>query len=77
MAGGKLADQDRAVASQLQNQLYTDRTFAFDADFERRVAALTLDQVNAAFRRYVDPAKLTWVKAGDFDKKPAAATPVP
>ena len=69
--------QDATVASQLQNQLYTDRTYAFEADFERRVAALTLDQVNAAFRRYVDPAKLTWVKAGDFDKKPTPKVAVP
>jgi zinc protease len=70
--------QDAVVASSLQNQLYTDRTFAFDADFERKVEALTLADVNAAFRKYVDPAKLTYVKAGDFAKKAAAPKiPVP
>ncbi len=28
--------------------------------------ALTLDQVNAAFRKHIDPAAVSIVKAGDF-----------
>ena len=39
---------------------------------EKKIAALTPDQINAAMRRYIDPAKITIVKAGDFAK---AATP--
>jgi zinc protease len=35
---------------------------------EAKVAALTPEQVSAAFRKYVDPAALTFVKAGDFKK---------
>jgi zinc protease len=44
------------------------RTFLWQAELETKVAALTPDQVSAAFRRYVDPAALTFVKAGDFKK---------
>jgi zinc protease len=43
-----------------------DRTLKFDESLEAKVAALTPDQINAAFRKYIDPAALTFVKAGDF-----------
>ena len=42
------------------------RTMLWEADVERKIAALTVDQVNAAFRRHIDPSKLSIVKAGDF-----------
>jgi zinc protease len=42
---------------------------AFDAELERRVQALTVEQVNAAFRKYLDPSQLSAVKAGDFAAK--------
>jgi zinc protease len=45
------------------------RTWAYSRQFEERLAALTAAEVNAALRKYVDPAKLTTVKAGDFTKK--------
>jgi len=32
------------------------------------VAAVTPEQVSAAFRRHVDPAAMSYVKAGDFKK---------
>jgi zinc protease len=35
-------------------------------DFEKRIAALTPAEVQAALRRHVDPAKLAVTKAGDF-----------
>jgi zinc protease len=42
------------------------RTLAWDADLDAKLDALTLDQVNAAFRRHVDAAKISIVKGGDF-----------
>jgi zinc protease len=53
------------------------RTFAYDAELERRIAALTPEQVNAAVRKYLDYSKLTIVKAGDFSRsaKPKATAP--
>jgi len=44
------------------------RTFQWEAGLEAKVAALTPEQVNAAFRRHLDPAALFTVKAGDFKK---------
>ncbi len=42
------------------------RTFAWEEEQERRIAALTPQAVVEALRRYIDPAKLSVVKAGDF-----------
>jgi len=58
--------QDEALAGQLAGNLYLGRRFAWDADFEARVAALTPQQVQDALKKYLDPAKLSIVKAGDF-----------
>jgi zinc protease len=44
------------------------RTFAYDAEYEKRIEALTPEQVNAAVKKYIDYSKLTIVKAGDFEK---------
>jgi zinc protease len=60
--------QDQELASRLLSNLYVNRTFAWDADFEKKVAAVTPDQILEAMRRYIDPSKLTIVKAGDFAK---------
>jgi zinc protease len=35
---------------------------------EAKVAALTAEQISAAFRKHVDPDSLIYVKAGDFKK---------
>ena len=36
---------------------------------KERVMALTPQQVSDAMRKYIDPAKMTIMKAGDFKKK--------
>jgi len=63
---------DETLAARLASYLELDRSFAWDADLERRIAALTPDQVVDALRRYIDPAKLSVVKAGDFERTAAA-----
>ena len=55
-----------ASPGRLANYLYAGRTFAWDIDFEKRLAALTPAQVRDALRRHIDPKKLSIVKAGDF-----------
>jgi zinc protease len=61
--------QDQALASRLLSHLDSGRTFVtWDKAFEDRVLALTPQTVRAALRKYLDPAKLTIVKAGDFRK---------
>jgi zinc protease len=58
--------QDSSLAGRLLSYLYIGRTFAWDAQIDARIAALTPQQVVEALRRHVDPAKLSTVKAGDF-----------
>ena len=60
--------QDQSLAGTLAARERWDRTMKFDEALEAKVAALTAEQVSAAFRRHVDPSSLTIVKAGDFKK---------
>jgi zinc protease len=60
--------QDRALAGRIGSYLFIKRTFEWDIDLEARIAALTPAQVNDALRKYIDPAKLSLVMAGDFKK---------
>jgi len=57
---------DGSVAGQLNSLLYLDRTFEFTAEREAAVRALTIDQVNDAFRQYIDPDAVSVFRAGDF-----------
>ncbi len=67
--------EDAGLARALGTQLYLGRTTAWDAGVEARVAALTPDQVRAAFARAVDPSHVVIVKAGDWSKKAQGAVP--
>ncbi|HWL62452.1 MAG TPA: pitrilysin family protein [Steroidobacteraceae bacterium] len=59
--------QDGSLASRLLAHLDSGRTLlTWDKAFEQRVLAATPEQIRAALRKHVDPAKLTIVKAGDF-----------
>jgi zinc protease len=44
------------------------RTLAWDQELDAKLQALTLDQVNAAFRRHVNPSQISIVKGGDFKR---------
>lgn len=67
--------EDFSLAGELRNDLFLNRTLAFDEKYEAQIAALTPEQVNAAFRKYVTPDKITIIKAGDFAKAKAAPQP--
>jgi zinc protease len=67
---------DGALSRALGSELRAGRTMTFDANFEQRLAALTPAAVNEALRKYIDPARITVVKAGDFAKA-APAPPQP
>jgi zinc protease len=58
--------QDRTLASRLASYLFAGRSFAWDIEFEKRIAALSAAEVRDALRRHLDPLKLSVVKAGDF-----------
>jgi zinc protease len=59
---------DGAIASQIVSNLETGRTFAFTAEQEKAILALTTAKVKDAFRKYIDPKKLVIIRAGDFKK---------
>ena len=61
---------DAALVSALGSNLYSGRTMQWSADFDAKIKALTLDQVNAAFRQHIDPARLVIIKAGSFGTGP-------
>ncbi|MGL6113300.1 MAG: M16 family metallopeptidase, partial [Rubrivivax sp.] len=58
--------QDDTLAAQLAGNLYLERTFAVSAQVDAALAALTLEQVNAALRKYLKPEDFARVFAGDF-----------
>ena len=58
--------QDAGVASTLANNLYLGRTFAIQAKVDAAIGALTLEQVNAALRKYLKPENFVAAYAGDF-----------
>lgn len=75
----QLRSQSRANDSELVgtlvNRRFAGRTMtSYDDEFERRVRALTPEQVNAVMRTYLDPAKTVIVRAGDFAGHPPVKT---
>jgi zinc protease len=60
---------DAMLATSLAENLFLGRTMQFQADLEEKIKALTPEAVDAAFRKHVDPQRLSVVTAGDFAKK--------
>ena len=57
---------DSVLAGNLANYLFLNRTYAWDAELEKKVESVTAEQAHAALQKYIDPAKLTIVTAGSF-----------
>ncbi len=57
---------DGSIAGQLSSNLYLGRTMAYKVAEEERVKALKPEDVRRAFEKYIDPAKLVIIRAGDF-----------
>jgi len=58
--------QDERVAAGWVNNLYLKRTFADSARVDAALQALTLEQVNRAWRKFIKPEQLLLGLAGDF-----------
>lgn len=58
--------QDSAVSGQIATNLFNGRSFAFAQAVEDAMRAATLAQVNAAWRRHIDPSRLVLGWGGDF-----------
>jgi len=65
--------EDGGLASTLAQRDYDDHTLAYDADLEKKVAALTPAEIQEALKRNFDLSQLSIVKAGDFKKAAAKA----
>jgi zinc protease len=57
------------MASAILDAVERGLTPAWIDDYPTKLAALTLDEVNAAIRRHVDPNKMVIVTAGTFSEK--------
>jgi zinc protease len=57
---------DAALMTFLASHEQLDRPLKWDAEVEAKIASLTPGEINAAFRKHIDPAGMTIVKAGDF-----------
>lgn len=58
--------QERVVAAMLADNLFWGRTMAWREQRDNEFAALTAEQVNAALKKYLDPARMSSAVAGDF-----------
>jgi zinc protease len=65
--------QDIALSVGWARLLDLDRTFAWSKQIEDKISALTIEQVNDAFRKYINPARLSVVIARDEAKAKANA----
>ena len=60
--------QDNELAQQLDRDSQYGRTMKFAQGVEAKVDTLSPEEINAVFKKYMDPAKLVVIKAGDFAK---------
>lgn len=59
---------DRRLLSQLAENLHEGRSFAYFAELEKRLNALTPADIQAAFKKHIVPGNLVIIRAGDFKK---------
>ncbi len=64
----RIRTDDGALVKGLAAYLFINRTLAWDEAMEKKIGTLTVEQVNAAMRRFLDLSKTTIIKAGDFAK---------
>ncbi len=64
---------DGELAATLAEGLFLDRTMAYYADLEKKIATLTPPQVLEALKKHIDPKRLVVVDAGEFKLENAKA----
>jgi zinc protease len=65
--------QDNQLVGLFVSQAELGRTMQRESDLEKKISDTTPEQLSAIFKKWVDPATISYFKAGDF-KKAAAAT---
>jgi zinc protease len=61
--------QDRELCSKLNSYIYLGRSIKWDEEFENKIKALKVEDVNAAMKKWINPNKISFVQAGDFNRK--------
>jgi zinc protease len=59
---------DRELVQRLASHAHNDRTMEWDAELEKKIAEITGEEILTAFRKHIDPDKMSVVRAGDFEK---------
>lgn len=62
-------DNNNGLASMLTRYMVDGKNLDFYTETETKAKALTLEQINAALKKYLDPNKIIFMYAGDFRKK--------
>jgi zinc protease len=65
---GRIAEDD-FVLGELNQGLFLGRTLAYWSDLNSKIEKLTVADVNAAVKQFINPEKLAKVRAGDLAKK--------
>ena len=58
--------QDNELSSKMSSYMQIERNIIWDADFEAKVAALKVNQVNDTIAKWINTETLVTVAAGDF-----------
>ncbi|WP_020202451.1 pitrilysin family protein [Cupriavidus sp. WS] len=64
--GALARTSDASLAGMLASHLFLGRTMRYVTKFEQGIATASVEQVNAAIRQYLDPARVVQIYAGDF-----------
>jgi zinc protease len=65
--------QDGSLAGLFVSQAELGRTMQRESDLEKKINETTPEQLAAAFKKWVDPATMSYFKAGDFKQAGAGA----
>jgi zinc protease len=60
---------DQSLSFRVASYLSQEKDLSFFTQYEESAKKLTLEQVNAALRKYISADKITFIYAGDFTKK--------
>jgi len=61
--------RDSYLTYVLSSNLFLKRTMKWEETQENKITTLKVEDVNAAMRKWILPEKITYIQAGDFEKK--------
>ena len=58
----------RKIGYDLTNNMRLNRTMEWSQKLEDKISSLSVADINKIMAKYLDPEKMVYVKAGDFEK---------